>query len=113
MPDQDRLYQFPGAITVCNEDGAIVYMNERSREVFRADGGERLLGANVLDCHPEPARSKLLEIMANKSSNVYTIEKNGKKKLIYQAPWYDQGVFGGLVELALELPENIPHFIRK
>ncbi len=44
--------------------------------------------------------------------NVYTIEKKGKKKLIYQAPWFLDGAFGGLVELSLEIPFEMPHFIR-
>ena len=44
--------------------------------------------------------------------NVYTIEKHGIKKLIYQAPWYRDGEFAGLVELAIELPAELPHFVR-
>ena len=34
------------------------------------------------------------------------------RKLIYQAPWYRDGVHAGLVELSLELPADMPHFVR-
>jgi hypothetical protein len=46
-------------------------------------------------------------------TNAYTIEKKGVKKLIYQAPWYEDGQYGGFVELSLEIPAQMPHFIRK
>jgi hypothetical protein len=43
---------------------------------------------------------------------VYTIEKNGVRKLIFQAPWFQDGKYAGLVELALEIPAEMPHFVR-
>ena len=33
--------------------------------------------------------------------------------MIYQAPWYEDGILAGLVELSLEIPFNMDHFIRK
>jgi len=104
--------EFPGAVTVCDTEGRILEMNQRSREVFAADGGDRLIGTNVLDCHPEPSRSKLRGMMADKRTNVYTIQKNGRKKLIFQAPWYRDGSYAGFVELSLEIPRDLPHFNR-
>ncbi len=103
---------FPAAITVCDEDGIILYMNKNSEEVFNEDGGKSLLGKNALDCHPEPARSKFAQMLKDHSTNVYTISKKGKRKLIYQAPWYKNGKFCGIVELALEIPQEMPHFER-
>jgi hypothetical protein len=50
--------------------------------------------------------------MAERRTNVYTIQKNGKKKLIYQAPWFRDGAYAGFVELSLEIPEAMPHFNR-
>jgi hypothetical protein len=44
--------------------------------------------------------------------NVYTIEKGGAWKLIYQAPWYQGGRYSGLVELSLEIPAQIPSLVR-
>ena len=105
--------EFPGAVTVCDTEGRIIRMNGRSREVFAADGGAKLIGTNVLDCHPEPSRSKLQGMMQEKRTNVYTIQKNGKKKLIYQTPWYIDGKYAGFMELSLVIPFEMQHFIRE
>jgi transcriptional regulator with PAS, ATPase and Fis domain len=102
----------PAAITVCDREGTITEMNEKASRGFAKDGGKNLIGQSVIDCHPEPSRSKLLEIMATGNVNAYTIEKNGVKKLIYQCPWYENGEMAGLVEISLEIPFEMPHFIR-
>ncbi len=112
MPDHAWVREFPGAVTVCDRDGVILEMNDRSAEVFATDGGRTLIGTNALDCHPEPARAKLAAMLASGRANVYTIEKNGMKKLIYQAPWRVDGEYKGFVELSLEIPFEVPHFVR-
>lgn len=104
--------EFPGAATVCDRDGTILEMNDRAAATFAADGGRALIGTNVLDCHPEKARAQLAVMLASGQRNVYTIEKQGVKKLIYQAPWYRGGVYAGFVELSLEIPFELPHFVR-
>lgn len=103
----------PGAISVCDRNGTIIYLNTREIEVLAAEGGAALIGTNLLDCHPEPARSKLVELMENQQQNIYTIEKKGQKKLIYQTPWYENGEYAGFVEISLVIPFEMPHFIRK
>jgi PAS domain-containing protein len=108
----DWIKEFPGAVTVCDEAGVILSLNDRAAETFREDGGLALIGRNVLDCHPEPARSQLAEMLAAGRANVYTIEKNGVRKLIYQSPWYRDGRYAGFVELSLIIPEAMPHFNR-
>ena len=110
--NSDWTSRFPGAITVCDRQGIILEMNEQAAETFRDDGGKELIGKNLLDCHPEPSRSKVERLLQTGERNIYTIEKNGIKKLIYQAPWYRDGRRCGLVELALEIPFELPHFIR-
>jgi hypothetical protein len=45
-------------------------------------------------------------------SNVYTIEKGGRRSLVYQTTWYAAGAPAGLVELILEEPADVPHFVR-
>ena len=104
--------QFSGSITVCDTSGIILEMNPRAAEAFGAEDGRALIGRNVLDCHPEPARAKLQQLMETRRSNVYTIEKRGVKKLIYQAPWYKDGQYAGFIELSLEIPPTMPHFVR-
>jgi hypothetical protein len=100
--------ELPAAVTVCDRNGVILEMNDKAKSTFSGD----LVGRSVLDCHPEPARAKLAELLATGKSNVYTIEKKGVKKLIYQSPWYRDGQFAGLVEISLELPASLPHFQR-
>jgi len=112
MPNHDWAHEFPGAITVCDPDGIILEMNDKSAKAFEDDGGRALIGKNLLDCHPEAARAKLEQLMRARQTNVYTIEKKGVKKLIYQAPWTKDGVYAGLIELSLEIPFDMPHFIR-
>jgi len=112
MPDYEWIKEFPAAITVCDGEGIILEMNDKAARTFEKDGGYKLVGSNMLDCHPDPARTKVERLLAAHQKNVYTIEKNGVKKLIYQSPWYKDGTYAGFVELSLEIPLELPHFIR-
>ena len=112
ISEHSWLKEFSGAVMVCDPQGIILEMNDKSAQTYEKDGGRDLLGKNVLDCHPDPARSKLEVLMAARQPNVYTIEKNGVKKLIYQSPWYRDGEYAGFVELSLEIPFEMPHFVR-
>lgn len=103
---------FPAAITVCDINGIILEMNDKAIDSFKEDGGEKLIGTNLLQCHPEPARTQLEKMLKTQRQNSYTIEKHGVKKLIYQTPWYDNGNYSGFVELSLPIPLSMPHFIR-
>jgi transcriptional regulator with PAS, ATPase and Fis domain len=100
------------AVTVCDNDGIILDMNEAAAGAFSGDGGRQLVGKSLMECHPEKAREKLRTLLETESVNAYTIEKNGIKKLIYQLPWYKNGKFAGLVEFSLPIPFEMPHFIR-
>ncbi len=112
MSEHDWIKEFPAAVTVCDEHGIILEMNDKAAKTFEKDGGRNLIGCNLLDCHSEQARSKVEVLLAAHEKNVYTIEKNGIKKLIYQSPWYRDGQYAGFVELSLEIPFEMPHFIR-
>jgi hypothetical protein len=100
------------AATVCDCQGVCLYMNEQAAHGFAKDGGRALIGQNLLDCHPEPARSRFAAQLAAPTINSYTIEKSGVRKLIHQMPWYTDDVFSGVVELSFALPETLPHFAR-
>jgi len=115
MTSLDWVEEFPGAITVCDPTGIILAINAKAAQGFAAEGGKALLGSNVLACHPEPARAHLQQMLETQQANVYTIEKNGAHKLIYQTPWYQDGAYAGFVELSLVLPTalaTLPHFVR-
>lgn len=88
-------------------------LNRRSAATFAKSGGRRLVGRSMLDCHPGPALRKMRALLRSGRVNVYTIEKKGRKKLIWQGPWYENGRRGGIVELSIELPARMPHFVRK
>lgn len=104
--------EYVGAITVCDTNCITLEMNDESVKANQDQGGEKLIGSNLLDCHPEDARSKLVQLMESRQANVYTIKKNGNRKLIHQAPWYKNGKYCGFIELSLEIPKEMPHFIR-
>lgn len=101
------------AVTVCDKEGKIIDMNDKSKKTFLKPGREDLMGKNVLDCHPEPAHAMLAGMLQNPRTNAYTIEKNGIKKLIYQTPWYENGEYMGFIELSMEIPFEMKHMVRK
>ncbi len=100
------------AITVCDREGLILYMNNKACQVFAKDGGSELIGTNVLDCHPEPARLKLKQMMEARVEKCYTTEKKGVLKLVYQTPWFADEEYMGHIEMQIELPLKMPHFQR-
>ncbi len=61
--------EFPAAVTVCDPQGVILEMNDKSAKSNEIDGGYDLIGQNMLDCHPEPARSKTERLLAAKEKN--------------------------------------------
>jgi transcriptional regulator with PAS, ATPase and Fis domain len=104
--------ELPAEVMACDTDGIILEMNAEAESLFAADGGRGLLGANVLDCHPEPARLKLEGLMQKQIANAYYNTENGEKRFFYQAPWYKNGRYAGFVEISFAVPEDIPHFLR-
>lgn len=106
------LKEFPAAVTVCDKDGILLEMNDKAAKTFESDGGYALIGKNMLDCHPGLSRQKTERLLAAREKNVYTVEKKGVKKLIYQSPWFEDGQYAGFVEISLEIPFEMPHFIR-
>ena len=112
MQNETWFEHFPAAITVTDENGTIIAMNAKSAETFKKTGGLDLLGQSVMDCHPPETQDKVRALYENSEPNVYTIQKHGIKKLVYQAPFYENGELKGVVELSLPLPDEIPHFSR-
>lgn len=96
------------AVTVCDADGVIIYMNERSRVTF----GPSLVGSNLFPCHSHASQEKIRHMLATGESNAYTIEKNGVRKMIYQTPWRRHGEVAGMVEISMVIPEEMPHYVR-
>jgi len=101
------------AITICDLNGIILYMNERSRKSFtKYEDSGVTIGSSLIECHPEPSRTKLRSMLEFPQTNVYTIEKRGIKKLIRQSPWFRDGIFSGVVEISFIIPEEMAHHVR-
>ncbi len=114
MTEHAWVKEFPGAITVCDPEGIILEMNERAIKSFQNQGGEKLIGTNLMDCHPEPAREKLKGLMERQEANVYTIEKKGAAVALFiKAPGIGTAKYAGFVEMVLTIPAEMPHFIRE
>lgn len=93
--------------------GNVIDMNAAADATFETDGGRGLMGKNLADCHSPQSNEIIDRLMKRGETNIYTVGKKGKKKLIYQTPWYlPDGSVGGLVELSIVLPLEIPHFDR-
>lgn len=99
------------AVTVCDAEGIVLYMNAKSRETFAKSGDMR--GRSLIPCHSPRSQAIIADMLATGRSNCYTIEKQGVRKMIYQTPWRDEsGKIAGLVEISMVLPEDLPHYVR-
>lgn len=98
------------AVTVCDIDGVVIYMNEKALATFASHGDMR--GRNLIPCHNERSQSIMRHMLASGESNAYTITKHGKRKMIYQTPWRVDGKIAGLVEISMEIPAEMPHYDR-
>lgn len=100
------------AVTVCDKHCKIIYMNKRSRDTF-AGGTDSLIGSNLLECHSDRSKEIIHYLLSEGGTNCYTIEKNGLHKMIFQTAWKDEdGNIGGLVELSMVVPTDMPHYVR-
>lgn len=107
-----QLRTAPFAITVCDKDGNILDMNDKSKKTYEKYGD--IIGRSLFECHPPRAAEILRGLLDNHNINAYTIEKEGVHKLIYQSPWFEEnGEFGGYVELSLVIPAEMPHYVRQ
>lgn len=100
------------AITVCDSSCRIIYMNDISRATF-AEGTDRLIGTDLLKCHSPRSQEIIARLLSDGGTNVYTIEKKGVRKMIYQTAFRQpDGTVGGLVEISMVLPAELPHYVR-
>ena len=104
--------EIDATITVCDENEIIVEMNDKAINAFKEEGGEKLIGTKLLDCHVESHKTKLKELISSKKVSCYTTEKNGKKKFVYHTPWYEEGKYKGYVETIIGIPFDMPHYVR-
>lgn len=71
------------------------------------------VGKNLMDCHNDRSKATIRQLLETGGQNVYTIEKDGIRKMIYQSAWKENGKVTGLCEISIVLPGEIPHYVRK
>ncbi len=108
----DWFKEFPSAVTVCDREGTVIAMNDKACATFADEGGAKLIGHSLQDCHKPETWARIQYMLETGSGNTYTIEKNGNRKLIHQQPWFKNGKVAGLVEISIILPEEMPHHVR-
>jgi hypothetical protein len=107
MKSPDWVNEFSAAIDICDKDGVLLYLNQKAVKSFESEGGEKLIGTSILNCHSEQSNEIIREMMKKEAINCYITEKMGRRKLVYQSPWYKEGEYMGIVEIVLELPADI------
>jgi hypothetical protein len=100
------------AVTICDANFIILYMNGKSALTFADEGGASLVGSSLIACHKPASVAAMRKILESGLPNVYTISKQGRKKLIWQGVWKSGNAVGGLVEVAMPIPDSMPHFDR-
>lgn len=108
IPDWAR--EMDCAITVCDAEARIIYMNDASRRINSPDSD--IISHNLRQYHPPRAIAIIDRLLSEGGYNAYTISKRGQRKMIYQAAWRQNGVIAGLVEISMVIPDELPHYIR-
>lgn len=63
--------------------------------------------------HNERSKGIIARILEKGDTNAYTIEKKGIRKMIYQTAWRrEDGTVGGIIELSMPIPAEMPHYVR-
>lgn len=108
IPDWAR--EMDCAITVCDANANIIYMNDASRRINSPEVD--IIGHNLRQYHPPRAIEIIDRLLREGGYNAYTISKRGQRKMIYQTAWRQGGQIAGLVEISMVIPEELPHYVR-
>ncbi len=100
------------SMMVCDREGKILFLNATAAQQYAKDGGPALAGKNLRGCHKAESSAKIAGLIADGTPNHYTITKHGRKRMIHQMPWFVDGRCAGLVEFAMDIPDELPHFDR-
>lgn len=94
-------------VTVCDKNGIILEMNAESCRQFKEDGGSELIGKSLLDCHPEPARAMVIQMLQSQTPHTFLSKNGSGSTLVHEIPWYEDGKYMGFVEISIKLPSTI------
>ena len=93
------------AVTVADETYRIVFMNDLALEHYAAQGGENLIGTDLLDCHNATSQTSLRRTYeryrtGDLAPTRYRIaKKDGRIQSIVLIPLIVDGQFKGIAEL--------------
>lgn len=91
-------------VTVCDKDGVILEMNNESVKQFKKDGGDQLIGRSLINCHPEPSRSMLVNMLKTHTPHFLITREGSDQFLYHEFPWFEDGEYMGFVEISLKIP---------
>lgn len=92
-------------VTVADENGRIIYLNNLAAEHYGDRGGEALVGTHLDDCHNAQSRAKIREMYARFRSGdfrpvrYHERAQDGAAKSIVLIPLVADEAFAGLAEL--------------
>ena len=89
----------------------VIYQNKQSISV---NGEYR--GKSMLPCTTSARRGSIGPHPVEKGDQAESLtpsEKKGIRKMIYQTAWRrEDGTVGGIIELSMPIPAEMPHYVR-
>ena len=93
------------AVTVADEEGRIVFLNDRAIAHYQYGGGEVLIGTSLYDCHNESSQDKIDSLYARYRAGdliptrYYEDRGDGTAQSVVLIPIAVEGHFRGVAEL--------------
>jgi len=101
-------------LTVADEDGCIIFLNDLAQQYYADRGGEALVGTHLDDCHDPASQDKIKQHYARYRAGDLTPtryreeEGDGRAECILLLPLIVSGQFRGVAELMwTERPELV------
>ncbi|MBR6911357.1 MAG: PAS domain-containing protein [Candidatus Methanomethylophilaceae archaeon] len=81
-------------VVVCDTMHIVVYMNPAAIEAYKDDGGSKIIGTHIFDCHSERANEMIRKVVdwfaADKGNNsVHTFYNSRQNKDVYMVALRD------------------------
>jgi PAS domain-containing protein len=93
------------AVTIADQDYQISFMNDRAAEFYAEDGGEKLIGRNLLDCHRDEHKTVIRAAYDRyragdlTPTRYHAQKEGGAPESIVHIPVMVEGQFRGIAEL--------------
>jgi hypothetical protein len=93
------------AVTIADQDFQISFMNDRATAFYAKDGGAKLIGRNLLDCHRDEHKTVIRAAYARyragdlTPTRYHSQKEAGALESIVHIPLMVEGQFRGIAEL--------------